>query len=62
VRAPAVKHLKEAVAKDGTPRRKYHLGRTYSKLGEHVLAQRLTAEALKQDPKLFASERAWETQ
>jgi len=52
----AVKHLEEAVAKESTGRRKYHLGMAYLKRGDRELAEKTLKAALEMDPKLAASE------
>ncbi|HEY1760093.1 MAG TPA: tetratricopeptide repeat protein [Bryobacteraceae bacterium] len=47
---PAVQHLKKAVAKDGTPLRKYHLGMAYLKTGDEKQGQETIRAALRADP------------
>jgi Tfp pilus assembly protein PilF len=54
----AVRYLKKAVEKDGTPRRKYHLGMAYLKAGNQDLGQRMLTAALAADPTL-ATTQGW---
>jgi Flp pilus assembly protein TadD len=56
----AVKYLESAVAKDGTARRRYHLGMAYMKAGEQKKGQQALEAALKLDPKLPEAEAARE--
>jgi Tfp pilus assembly protein PilF len=55
----ALTHLKIAVAKDGTPRRQFHLGMAYVKVGDQATGRQIVAAALKSDPALATSERDW---
>jgi uncharacterized protein HemY len=55
----AIAHLKIAVAKESTPRRQFHLGMAYIKIGDQALGRQTIAAALKSDPSLTASERDW---
>ena len=55
----ALTHLKLAVAKDGTPRRQFHLGMAYVKAGDQATGRQIVAAALKSDPALATSERDW---
>ena len=55
----ALTHLKIAVAKDGTPRRQFHLGMAYVKTGDQAMGRQIVAAALKSDPGLASSERDW---
>ena len=55
----AVRHLKTAVDKEATPRRQFHLGMSYLKIGDHANGQRIVAEALTKDPNLAKTEQGW---
>jgi tetratricopeptide (TPR) repeat protein len=55
----ALRHLKIAVEKDGTPRRRLHLGMAYIKAGDPTMGRQVVAAALKSDPGLATSERDW---
>jgi tetratricopeptide (TPR) repeat protein len=55
----ALTHLRIAVAKDGTPRRQFHLGMAYVKAGDQAMGRQIVAAALKSDPSLATSERDW---
>ncbi len=55
----AVEHLKEAVAKEPTARRQFHLAVSYLKTGDRELGQKILAGALKQDPNLPKTEQGW---
>jgi tetratricopeptide (TPR) repeat protein len=48
----AVAHLQSAVAKEGTPRRRYHLAMAYLKAGDAKRGQQTFEAALKIDPRL----------
>lgn len=48
----AVRYLESALAKEPTPRRKYHLAMAYLKAGEEKTARRTLEAALKMDPAL----------
>ena len=48
----AVRHLKTAVDKEGTPARKYHLGMALTKTGDQVGGQKMIRSALDADPTL----------
>jgi len=52
----AVKELEHALAKAELPAIKFHLGMTYSRLGDSAKGGRLIAAALAKDPKLLDSE------
>jgi Tfp pilus assembly protein PilF len=54
----AIRYLKTAVEKDGTPRRKYHLGMAYLKAGNQDLGQKLLTSAVAADPTL-ATNQGW---
>lgn len=55
----ALTHLKIAVEKDGTPRRQFHLGMAYVKVGDQATGRQIVAAALKSDPALATSEKDW---
>jgi len=55
----AVEQLKISVAKEATPRREFHLGMSYLKVGDRDLGQRTLKAALKQDPNLAKTEQGW---
>jgi tetratricopeptide (TPR) repeat protein len=55
----AVTYLKEAVAKESTPQRQFHLGMAYLKLGDRKLGQTLLGTALQKDPNLLRTEQGW---
>jgi tetratricopeptide (TPR) repeat protein len=55
----AIEHLKQAVEKQPTPRRQFHLAVSYLKVGQKALGQQILATALKQDPNLTKTERDW---
>ena len=55
----AVTQLKEAVAKQPTPRRQFHLGMAYLKTGEERLGQTMVQAALQKDPALARTEQGW---
>ena len=55
----AVRYLKIAVDKEATPRRQFHLGMSYLKLGDQAAGQKIVREALLKDPNLATTERAW---
>ena len=55
----ALTHLKLAVAKEGTPRRQFHLGMAYVKSGDQATGRQIVTAALKSDPALATSERDW---
>jgi tetratricopeptide (TPR) repeat protein len=52
----AITCFKTALAKDPTPRRKFHLGIAYLRLGDKDLGQPLVELALQQDPSLAKTE------
>ena len=52
----AVKELEHALAKAELPAIEFHLGMTYSRLGDSAKGGRLIAAALAKDPKLVDSE------
>jgi tetratricopeptide (TPR) repeat protein len=54
----AVTQLKEAVAKQPTPRRQFHLGMAYLKTGEQRLGQMMVQAALQKAPALAGRSRA----
>ena len=55
----ALRYLKEAVAKESSPRREYHLAICHLKGGDKELGQKLLQDALRQDPKLPVTEQGW---
>jgi tetratricopeptide (TPR) repeat protein len=55
----AVQHLKAAVDKESTPRRQFHLGMSYLKIGDQANGQKLVREALAKDPSLAKTEQGW---
>ena len=55
----ALRSLKEAVAKETSPRREYHLAICHLKIGDKDLGQKLLQNALRQDPKLPITEQGW---
>jgi tetratricopeptide (TPR) repeat protein len=55
----AVEHLKEAVTKEGTPLRHFHLGMAYLKNGDQEIGQRNVSAALAADRTLRDRERDW---
>jgi tetratricopeptide (TPR) repeat protein len=55
----AFRFLKTAVEKESNPRRQFHLGMSYLKLGNHMVGQRLVSEALQKDPNLAKTEQGW---
>jgi tetratricopeptide (TPR) repeat protein len=55
----ALRYLKEAVAKESSPRREYHLAICHLKSGDKDLGQKLLQNAVRQDPKLPATEHGW---
>jgi len=52
----ALDYLKAATAKDPSPRRRFHLGQAYLKLGERDLGQRMVALAVGADPTVLRTE------
>ena len=54
----AVDYLKNAVAKESTPRRQFHLAMSYIKAGDRELGKRPSA-ALQKDPSLAKTEQGW---
>jgi tetratricopeptide (TPR) repeat protein len=55
----AVRYLKTAVEKGPNPRRQFHLGMSYLKMGDQVAGQKMVREALQKDPKLADTEQGW---
>jgi tetratricopeptide (TPR) repeat protein len=55
----AVDYLKRAVAKESTPRRQFHLGMSYMKVGDRDLGQKTLSAALQKDPTLLKTEQGW---
>jgi tetratricopeptide (TPR) repeat protein len=55
----SLRYLKEAVAKETSPRREYHLAICHLKSGDKDLGQKLLQNALRQDPKLPLTEHGW---
>jgi tetratricopeptide (TPR) repeat protein len=55
----AVQYLERAVAKNPTPQRKYRLAMSCLKAGEQSRGREILAAALKTDPNLPNSEKAW---
>lgn len=55
----AVDYLKNAVAKESTPRRQFHLGMCYMKVGDRDLGQKTLNAALQKDPDLLKTEQGW---
>lgn len=55
----AVDYLKNAVAKESTPRRQFHLGMSYIKAGDRELGQKTLNAALAKDPNLLKTEQGW---
>ena len=55
----AVRYLKAAVDKESTPRRQFHLGMSYLKMGAQATGQKLVREALAKDPNLAKTEQGW---
>lgn len=55
----AVQYLKTAVEKGPNPRRQFHLGMSYLKMGERAAGQKLVTEALQKDPNLAKTEQGW---
>jgi Tfp pilus assembly protein PilF len=56
----AVTHLESATAREGTARRKYHLGLAYLKAGDEKRGKQVLEAALKMDPKLPEAKAAQE--
>ena len=55
----AVRYLKNAVDTGPSPRRQFHLGKSYLMTGDQTAGQKLVAEALKKDPSLAKTEQGW---
>ena len=55
----AVRYLKTAVEKGPNPRRQFHLGMSYLKVGNQATGQRIVLEALQKDPNLAKTEQGW---
>ena len=55
----AVDYLKEAVAKESTPQRQFHLAMSYLKAGDRELGQKTLQTALAKDPDLPKKEQGW---
>jgi len=55
----AVRYLKTAVDKETTPRRQFHLGMSYLKVGDQMTGQKIVRDALQKDPTLAKTEQGW---
>ena len=55
----AVPYLRTAVEKGASPRRQFHLGMSYLKIGDQANGQKLVREALAKDPSLAKMEQGW---
>jgi Tfp pilus assembly protein PilF len=55
----SVEYLKAAFAKEPTPRRQFHLGMSYIKVGQKDLGQQMLVTALQKDPNLAKTELGW---
>jgi Tfp pilus assembly protein PilF len=55
----AVRYLKTAVDKESTPRRQFHLGMSYLKVGDQLTGQKIVRDALAKDPTLAKTEQGW---
>jgi len=55
----AVRYLKTSVEKGPNPRRQFHLGMSYLKMGDQAAGQKLVREALQKDPNLAKTEQGW---
>jgi putative PEP-CTERM system TPR-repeat lipoprotein len=55
----AMRHLKNAVERESTAIRQYHLGLSYLKVGERSAGQRMVEEALSKDPSVAKTAQAW---
>ena len=55
----AIHHLKTAFEKQPTPVRQFHLGMTYLKLADSARGRQLVQSAVRQEPNLLKTERAW---
>lgn len=55
----AIQYLRNAAAKQPTPRRQFHLGICYIKSGDRDQGQKLIAAALAKEPKLAENETGW---
>jgi len=55
----AVRYLKNAVDKEANPRRQFHLGMSYLKMGDQTTGQKIVREALQKDPNLAKTEQGW---
>jgi tetratricopeptide (TPR) repeat protein len=55
----AVDYLKNAVAKEATPQRQFHLAMCYMKAGDRELGQKTLNAALQKDPSLLKTEQGW---
>ena len=55
----AVRCLKTAVEAESTPRRQFHLGMSYLKVGDQSTGQKIVSEALLKDPNLAKTEQGW---
>ena len=55
----AVRYLKAAVDKEPTPRRQFHLGMSYLKVGDQANGQKMLRDALAKDPNLAKTEQGW---
>ncbi len=55
----AVRHLKASVDKESTPRRQFHLGMSYLKVGDQAKGQKLVRDAIQKEPNLARTEQGW---
>jgi tetratricopeptide (TPR) repeat protein len=55
----AIGALSAAVAKEPTPRRRFHLAMSYIRAGDGEIGRKLLQAALQQDPRLSATEQGW---
>jgi putative PEP-CTERM system TPR-repeat lipoprotein len=55
----ALTQLKNAVAKEPTPKREFHLAVSYLRSGDKVTGQKLLQKALEKDPNLPKTEQGW---
>ena len=55
----AVRYLKAAVEKESTPRRQFHLGMSYLRIGDQAAGQKMVREALAKEPNLAKTEHGW---
>ena len=55
----AVRYLKAAVDQESTPRRQFHLGMSYLKMGDQAAGQKMVRAALSKEPNLAKTEQGW---